>query len=535
MADQQYLDVSAAGAAVAAQPQQAPLQAPAQQQSDFSQQSIVIAYRKLSYVWSTLLLIFALIIVVHGLIQEWGNPPWNIADSHPAAEVVIFFAFLCWISLLEGCQISIVGLQGIDMEPYKNSHPRAYQSCKLVHKGPNVERFLVGRQFLLLFNGFLVSRVGGGGKHADDYSIGEWDWNLEASQLFWGNSILLLIIILAFQLVTQLLACDKMLGFFNLPLGMHYIVVWPCLLVEAIGLTHSTYLLKDILTKAAGIDESQADPEKKMDKNIFYYARVCLSTSAVIFCGIFLFKGLGLGQMNATNGAGWDNLPEWAAILVAILFLTVMACAEGLQVSVLALARTSSSDIKAKAPLAYRTCQLVYAGRNMQAFMVGRQFFVALMMILLGRVTGYAGTDGVIDGDDWGMGAGFNEWFLQTGFCGAIFVVNVAQLASQVTASIFPVSFINNYPMNWLLRIMLLTEASGIVNACWPITWAWDRMMGLGPDPFDGDENANTPAQNVMDRKKSMGIPVTKGVSPYDLHQPEQEYHVEYTYKVSYI
>ena len=89
--------------------------------------------------------------------------------------------------------------------------------------------------------------------------------------------------------------------------------------------------------------------------------------------------------------------------------------------------------------------------------------------------------------------------------------------------------------MNWLLRIMLLTEASGIVNACWPITWAWDRMMGLGPDPFDGDENANTPAQNVMDRKKSMGIPVTKGVSPYDLHQPEQEYHVEYTYKVSYI
>ena len=33
MADQQYLDVSAAGAAVAAQPQQAPLQAPAQQVS----------------------------------------------------------------------------------------------------------------------------------------------------------------------------------------------------------------------------------------------------------------------------------------------------------------------------------------------------------------------------------------------------------------------------------------------------------------------------------------------------------------------
>merc|ERR1719164_327723 len=108
------------------------------------------------------------------------------------------------------------------------------------------------------------------------------------------------------------------------------------------------------------------------------------------------------------------------------------------------------------------------------------------MVILLGRVTAYGGSMGelVPAGEtDWGMGKGFNEWFLQTGFCGAIFVVNVAQLATQITASIFPVSLINNYFMYFLLQAMLLTEASGLPNACYPVMWFLNWVFGLKPDP----------------------------------------------------
>merc|ERR1711998_706062 len=106
------------------------------------------------------------------------------------------------------------------------------------------------------------------------------------------------------------------------------------------------------------------------------------------------------------------------------------------------------------------------------------------MVILLGRVTGYGGSGGVLTRDtDWGMGTGFNEWFLQTGFCGAIFVVNVAQLATQITASIFPVSLINNHVMYFLLQAMLATEASGLPNACYPCMWAMNSIFGLTPDP----------------------------------------------------
>jgi len=175
-----------------------------------------------------------------------------------------------------------------------------------------------------------------------------------------------------------------------------------------------------------------------------------------------------------------------------------MACAEGLQVSALALQRTPTSEFKNTAPKAYRVLMLLggsdgvdYHGRNMKAFLVGRQFFVACMMVLLGKVTGYAGRSGeLVTGDDWGMGAGFNEWCLQTGFMGAVFVVNVAQLASQVAASIFPIRLINNWVMYFLLHAMLITEASGFVNSCYPLMWFMDWAFGMKEDPLHF-ENAN--------------------------------------------
>merc|ERR1719373_33846 len=215
----------------------------------------------------------------------------------------------------------------------------------------------------------------------------------------------------------------------------------------------------------------------------WYYAKCALSVAAVVFSGVFIIKGIALSQTNATTGAGWRKLPGGWAVVVSLFFIFMLACAEGLQVSVIALATVPGSHYRDKAPLAYRTAKLALKGRNMSAFLVGRQFLTAMNMVLLSRVTSYAGGDGVlIHGDDWGFGKGFNEFLLQTGFLGAILVVNVAQLASQVTASIFPIAVINNYFMYWLLRLMLFIEQLGIVNACWPLSWGIMRAFSMGSD-----------------------------------------------------
>jgi hypothetical protein len=529
----------------APEPEEAPFPTEKEEEQEMEQaqeSKCMIYYRKASYWWATGLLIFALCVVLYGIGKRWNNPPWNVDDSHAAVDIIVFLFNLYWIALLEGCQISIVGLQVIDMEQYKDSHPLAYRSCKLCHRGANVERFLVGRQFLLLFNGFLASRTGSGkaSAYGDDFYMGDWDWNEEATQFFYGNSALLLIIIVAgFQLPSQLVAARKMLGFFELPIAQFYFVVIPCMVVESIGLTHASYPLKDLLAWVARIDRSEEDPEKKMNKNAWHWIRVFISIAAVIFSGTFIIKGLAMDQTGATDGPGWRKLPSWAAIILALFFIFIMACAEGLQVAALALAKTPLSELKIKAPGAYRNMELLVGGRNMQAFLVGRQFILALQMVLLAKVTSYRGDNGHIDGDDWGMPRWFNEWLLQTGFLGAILVVNVGQLMSQVTASIFPIGFIDNYLMTILLYIMMAIEASGIVNACWPLSWAIEYVGNMEADPFDDDENVKSIEQNILDRKKSMGLAVPKtegGASGTTaVSDGDKEYQVEYSYKVSYI
>lgn len=87
-------------------------------------QSFTIAWRKLSYWWSTALTIFACIVVVFGICKEWNNPPWA-ENRHPALELFLFLFMLSWIALLEGCEISFIGLQAVNVEPYRLTHPSA--------------------------------------------------------------------------------------------------------------------------------------------------------------------------------------------------------------------------------------------------------------------------------------------------------------------------------------------------------------------------------------------------------------------------
>merc|ERR550519_1520171 len=457
------------------------------------------SWHNATYWWGLALLLFSVCVVMTGIINQKNNPPWDHDNSHPVLEFCLFWLMLFWISMLEGCQISVVGLQGFDSESFRETHPRAYRICKLVHSGPNVERFLVGRQFLLLFNGFLVSRIGGGSGDLDNFEMHSWTWEEELTQFFFGNGTLLMIVIVALgQLPTQLVAADKMLGFFELPLGHYYIVLLPCLFVESLGFTHSSYLLKDLLCWISGIDQSKADPEKALKKDALHYIKCIWSVFCVFFSLTFITKGLLKSQTNATEGAGWHHLPGGAAVVVSFFFIFMLASAEGIQVSVIALKTVDPETYMHQSPLAYRVAELSLRGSNMSAFLAGRQFLTAMNMVLLARVTSYAGSKGELKpGGDWGMSDFFNEYLLQWGFLGAILVVNVAQLASQVTASLFPISVINNHFMYWLLNLMLFVEFIGIVNACWPLSNLLEKIYGMEDDPVLVFKKKNPNAEPV--------------------------------------
>merc|ERR1719251_544686 len=46
-----------------------------------------------------------------GIFTEVNNPPWVAGSISPVFEFIAFWSMLSWISMLEGCQISVVGLQ----------------------------------------------------------------------------------------------------------------------------------------------------------------------------------------------------------------------------------------------------------------------------------------------------------------------------------------------------------------------------------------------------------------------------------------
>nr|AOW69265.1 silicon transporter beta [Diaphanoeca grandis] len=557
------------------QVQQEPFYAnePKQPKSVFAEHPFTIAYRKFSYCWSLFLLVFALFVTYYDLAMGWTNDfddlPHRSEPYMVFINIFLFTIFLFWVALLEGAQVSIVGLSSVNIESFKMTHPRSYAVCKLCHRGCNLERFIVGRQFLLLFIVFIISRLGSHNQlkesfkgfnesatvnntYDKDFYIGDWEWVRIAELVFLQNSILLMIVIIVPGLVSQLIAADKMLDFLELPFAPMLTVALPSLGLEALGITHTAYVLRDLFARASG---TEIDAKAKMPKTIFYYLKVFMSITLVVFGLVCVLVGLFTKQTNATNGKGWELLPGWAAFLVTLFFMFVIGCCEGFQIAAMKLASKSTSELKVNYKQAYRTTQTLFAGRNLQAFLVGRHVFVAMMMVLLGRVTGFArpcpdapidaSTGFPIDPTDGNYDSecifNFPEWFMkgfmQSGIIGAIVVVNIAQLSFRMFAAGFPVIFINNRLMFFLLKVCLFVEATGIVNSCWPLAWGLDGFCKLNPDPFDGDGDVETPAHNVIHRKKSMGIPQSKDVSPFNLDQPECEFHMhsDYTFKISYV
>jgi len=56
----------------------------------------------------------------------------------------------------EGC---LVGLQPIDKDLYKDTHKISYMNTVIAHKGDNLERYIIGRQFNVVLCVFVVSLV----------------------------------------------------------------------------------------------------------------------------------------------------------------------------------------------------------------------------------------------------------------------------------------------------------------------------------------------------------------------------------------
>eukprot|EP00980_Cylindrotheca_fusiformis_P024860 scaffold12617_cov91-Cylindrotheca_fusiformis.AAC.4 len=104
--------------------------------------------------YSMALVIFSVVIVTALMFTDNTK---MAQDAHPVAALVIMWLGILWMSMVEGGQCSMVGLPPIDRELYKESHPTTYKICSLGHKGNNLDRYLMGRQFMVIFINFTIN------------------------------------------------------------------------------------------------------------------------------------------------------------------------------------------------------------------------------------------------------------------------------------------------------------------------------------------------------------------------------------------
>lgn len=161
-------------------------------------------------------------------------------DIHPAGSFIIFWFLILWLAMMEGGQGCIVGLKQIDKKLYTESHPISLKINETSHKGDNMERFIVGRQFLVVLVVFLINLAGSAKPLADPLNLPPL-----VNNIFLTNGVALMITSIVFgNLTSQVNAAECMLDFIN-----NYFMLFTTyvsLAIEYSGLLHSVYLIQHI-------------------------------------------------------------------------------------------------------------------------------------------------------------------------------------------------------------------------------------------------------------------------------------------------
>ena len=164
------------------------------------------ACKALKFACSTLLVIFSIAVTVSLIVDRETKVA---QDATPAFAIFLICLAIGWLFMVEGGQASMVGLPPVEKSLYKDSHPITYKLCSIAHEGNNLDRYLIGRQFMVLLIVFTTNQCGAAlrSAHAFDHS----HWFLD---VFLGSGIAMILMVACIgQLMSQVNASHCMLDF----------------------------------------------------------------------------------------------------------------------------------------------------------------------------------------------------------------------------------------------------------------------------------------------------------------------------------
>lgn len=418
------------------------------------------------------------------------------SGMHGVPAVLIWWFMLFYLSCLEGVQAALVALKPLDPEVYRVSHPITHQCTALAFKGNYLDKFIVGRQFLVVFVVFMIG-------YTTTYDEDKLKITGNPFQLVDGfmtglvktGFVSALTTIVIGQLVSQIVASRCNIDYLNYRFQF-YGVFGVCLFVEWIGLMHFVYLIQKAVVQLRGTDEAKRKQVENQGNPVFFWSRVVISTGVLGLCFAIVVASLFNGDTNLKTTI--PEMPNGVGFVVFLALCLLVHCTEGLQVALFAMQKMDPKEFEVHAG-AKANGEVAFSGTNLQGFLIGRQALTALSMFMLSLICSVQGdltetttqllangTSVTIVNDGrtiLGLGDGFSGAFIETGLVGAVVLTMIASLSGQVIASAFPLSFCG-FPGMWIvLYACLFVEFVGLTHFSWPLADGVEYAMGKYMQP----------------------------------------------------
>eukprot|EP00980_Cylindrotheca_fusiformis_P004970 scaffold1054_cov124-Cylindrotheca_fusiformis.AAC.10 len=421
----------------------------------------------IQYIYSIALLVISLVVVVSLMATEQTHLS---QVTHPAVAFCLLAFLFLWLAMLEGGQASLVGIAPVSKELYEDSHPTTFKVARLVHKENNMERFIVGRQFLVVLVVFLVNLCGA----ALPESKIEWLPSILQS-IFVGTGLaMVLVTVIIGQLTAQVNATKYMLDVINNRFVL-YLVAYASLAVEYSGLLHSVYLVQIIISKITGKPRISNDSSRTVLQRVFFWIRVLFSCAVLVF-GF----AVAISALYSSKTTMWKGFPPTASVVLFLLLMAIAGMMEGMQIALLAVVKFPEEELS-KFSIAKKSCDLAFQGSNLQAFLIGRQTLVTACMFIVARIIAPDVEPG--EGENiYGVSDQVQEVLFNSNLLGTLITTVASSLIWRVVASSAPLQFLSNPLIYIILRLCLIINASGLCSAAWILARIQKWMLRFQSD-----------------------------------------------------
>lgn len=168
--------------------------------------------------------------------------------SENPLTIIFIWVLLGYLATLEGGQVAIVSLASVPRGQYQETHQVASRCMTAVDKPGNLEKYIMGRQFLVVIVIFVLNFVSSGSSTCADISLGPLTG--AAVAVCSTGMPLTFVTIMVSQISSQIVASCSRLDFIN-----NYLM-WVnsslALFIEYSGILHTVHLVTLILARAFG-------------------------------------------------------------------------------------------------------------------------------------------------------------------------------------------------------------------------------------------------------------------------------------------